>query len=65
MHEHDGVHLLIVVSGCGDVISGGNPHAIAANDAIAIAPNEPHAFLAGPDTDLELICADTPRQSLV
>lgn len=63
LHEHDGAHLLIVSSGGGVVFSGGNPHAIAANDSVVIAPNEPHSFRAGPDTDLEMICADTPRRS--
>ncbi|MGH2454679.1 MAG: cupin domain-containing protein [Candidatus Limnocylindria bacterium] len=67
LHSHSHRHLVIVLGGSGRVEDGEGDRQIGPDDVIVTAPDEPHAFSAGPDADLRFVCLDAsgtvPRNS--
>jgi quercetin dioxygenase-like cupin family protein len=55
-HRHDWEHEVYILGGQGVLVSSGSETALAAGNAILVAPNEDHQFRAAPDCELEFLC---------
>lgn len=56
LERHAHPHAVVVIAGRGEVLLGGVRHALAPFDAVYVAPDEPHQFLAAPDAPLGFLC---------
>jgi quercetin dioxygenase-like cupin family protein len=55
-HAHEWEHEVFILEGKGRVVTEGKEHPFKAGDAVYIAPNEQHCFVADPVMTVRFIC---------